>query len=172
MAAPRFCVLRSEWCQKWCQIVSAATPILMSLAAPRAWPGPPCGSLGSTPIRKGLVEQIAPQQPAPKSAHSIRSILILTATSALSVLLQSTIVQSADSSIPSDTTTALMTRFDLILFLPVIGAFMGGMFHPHSCLCAGLRNRFSCIHGALWFNTAATNCSAATERPVRCARNL
>jgi hypothetical protein len=28
------------------------------------------------------------------------------------------------------------------------------------------------FHGALRINTTATRCSAASERPVRCARNL
>jgi hypothetical protein len=31
----RFCVLRSEWCQKWCQMESATLRIPMSLIAPR-----------------------------------------------------------------------------------------------------------------------------------------
>src|ERR687890_58700 len=43
---------------------------------------------------------------------------------------------------------------------------------PHPCLCAGLRSRLSFIHSALRINTTATRCSAASERPVRCARNL
>ena len=36
VVARRFCVLRPEWCQKWCQMASAAPPIRRGLFAPRA----------------------------------------------------------------------------------------------------------------------------------------
>ena len=34
--AQRFCVLRSEWCQMWCQMALAAPPIPKGLIAPRS----------------------------------------------------------------------------------------------------------------------------------------
>lgn len=37
--ARRFCVLRAQWCQKWCQMASVASPIPTGLIAPRISPG-------------------------------------------------------------------------------------------------------------------------------------
>jgi hypothetical protein len=40
VVARRFWVLRSEWCQKWCQMASPAPCVLMSLGTPRTLPRP------------------------------------------------------------------------------------------------------------------------------------
>jgi hypothetical protein len=50
VVARRFRVLRSQWCQQWCQMAPAPSLVPMGLVAPRTSPGPSFTTLGSTPI--------------------------------------------------------------------------------------------------------------------------